>query len=220
MAAATGVTPAATQPDTARTRTLAQRAVDRVPVKWLGTGMLALFLAATAGFGGLAGVKEPEVPVLAAGESFVGAELEMTPVRLAVLDELHGSAVYPADGQRVLVLTMDVRNLSEFARMSAVDGSVAEVRIAGVEDVAPTIVRLDDETISPWLQPLVPARIALAWPVPADAFADGDEAQLLLPTATRYVGQSVVYGVYWDDITVAGHMDLAVEDLGTGEDPA
>lgn len=250
MAAAMGVAPAATQPDSPSSagsgladatgtsakptpvatgapaptaaptakRTLARRALDRVPVKWLSTGLLAVFLAATAAFGGLVEVERPGIPVLDAGETFIGAELEMTPVRIAVLDELRGSGVFPADDERVLTLIMDVQNLSEFARLSSATGSLSETRIEGLEKVAPAIARLDDETGHPWLQPLVPLRVALTWVVPAGAFADGDDVRLLLPTASRYVGQSVRYGVYWTDVAVAAHMNLPVEDLGSGEE--
>ncbi|GAB3632851.1 hypothetical protein GCM10027421_22040 [Microbacterium shaanxiense] len=206
-----------TAPPSAR-RTLAQRAIDRVPVKWLGTGLTVIFLATTAAFGGLAEVPKPKTPLLELGQTFVGAEVEMTPVSLTVVDELRGSGVFPEPGERVLSLVMDVRNLSEFARSSAVDDTLGGLRIEGLEDVKPSIARLDDDTGSPWLQPGIPVRVVASWPVPAPSYTDGARARLLLSTATRGVGQFVLYGVTWDDVRVGGHMDLAVEDLGTAEE--
>lgn len=212
---ATGGAPAT--PDSGAKRTLAQRALDRVPVKWLGTAATVVFLGATAAFGGLAAVPEPEPPLVEQGQTFIGSELEMTPVRATVIDALRGSGVFPLPGERVLTVVMDVQNLSEFARLSASSGTLRDVRLAEGSDLEPSIVRLDDETISPWLQPGVPVRLALSWAVPASLLADGDEVRMLLPDATRSVGQFVVYGVMWSSADVGGIAHIPVSDLGAGE---
>lgn len=212
-------------------RTLTQRALDRVPLKWLGTAALVVFLAVTSLFGGLEAVATPETPVIAAGETVVGAEIEMTPVQATLIDELNTTGVFPDEGERILSVVMDVRNLSEFARASASTDALGLIRVDGLADVLaesgltdlelqsaikPSVARLDDGTFDPWLQPGLPVRLVLSWVIPADAFRDGDTVRISLPTATRAVGQSVIYGIYWTDQQTVAHTDIDIEDLGTG----
>ncbi|MGL3150389.1 hypothetical protein ACSS7Z_08485 [Microbacterium sp. A82] len=224
-----GVAPAAS----GGKRTLAQRAIDRVPVKWLSTAALVVFLGVTALFGGLESAPMPQTPVIAAGDTFIGGELEMTPMRLTVIDKLNSTGIIPTPGeQRILSLVMDVRNLSEFARASSTDSVFGLTRVEGLQDVlestgmtelqvmsglSPSLARLDDGTLNPWLQPEIPVRVVLSWAVPVDAFSDGDSMRLALPTSTRRMGQSVLYGVYWSDQHTGAYVDLAIEDLGKGE---
>lgn len=217
---APGTQTAATAVDSGTKRTLAQRALDRVPVKWLGTAGTVVFLAATAAFGGLAAVPEPEPPAVEVGQTFIGSELEITPVRATVIDRLRGSGVFPQPGERVLTVVMDVRNLSEFARLSATDGALRDVRLEGFEAVDASIARLDDGLIAPWLQPGVAARVVLSWAVPAGMVSEGDDVRMLLPDSTRSMGQFVLHGVVWSDATVGGILTIPVEDLGTGEESA
>ncbi|MGM7671699.1 hypothetical protein [Microbacterium sp. A93] len=231
--AATATMPGAAPAASGGKRTLAQRAIDRVPVKWLSTAALAVFLGVTALFGGLEAVPTPETPVIAAGDTFIGGELEMTPVRLTVIDKLGSTGVFPTPGeQRILSLVMDVRNMSEFARASSTDSVLGLTRVEGLQDVletteltelqvmsgiSPSVARLDDGTFGPWLQPEIPVRVVLSWAVPVGAFSDGDTMRLALPTSTRRMGQSVLYGVYWSDQYTGAYADLAIEDLGKGE---
>lgn len=225
-------TAGATAAAPAHTRTLAQRAIDRVPVKWLSTAALAVFLGATALFGGLETVPPPETPVVAVGETVIGAEIEMTPVQATVIDELTTTGVNPDDGERILSLVIDARNLSEFARTSSAPETLGGVRVEGMTDVlsgagqtdleirsgiAPVVARLDDGTFAPWLQPEIPVRLVLSWAIPAGAFGDGDTVRLSLPTANRGLGQSVLYGVYWPDQRTAAYTDVVIEDLGAGD---
>jgi hypothetical protein len=260
LAAAFGATPAATKPGTAMRpdgpdggasaastpaaavtpaaaagpagkRNLAQRALDRVPLKWLSTAALVVFLGITSLFGGLEAVAAPETPVVAAGETVVGAEIEMTPVQATLIDELNRTGVFPDEGERIFSVVMDVRNLSEFARSSASTDALGLVSVEGLAEllsdsgltdlevqsaVKPVVARLDDGTFSPWLQPGLPVRVVLSWAIPADAFLDGDTVRVSLPTATRSIGQSVIYGVYWSDQRTVAYTDIAIEDLGTG----
>lgn len=213
-------TAAATATATGAKRSLAQRALDRVPVKWVGTAATVVFLAATAAFGGLAAVPEPEPALVEHGQTYIGSELEITPVRATVIDQLRGTGVYPQPGERVLTVVLDVRNLSEFARLSTSSGALRDVRLEGFEHLEPSIARLDDETIAPWLQPGVAARVVLSWAVPADLAGDGDDVRMLLPDSTRSMGRFVLYGVVWSDAEIGGILVLAVEDLGTGEESA
>jgi len=199
----------------------ARAAIDRVPARWLATGATGVFLAVTAAFGGLASVPEPPLPEIGPGETFTGAELAMTPIRVTVAEELEYSGLIADAGvdERVLTLIMDVTNLSDVPRRAESDGSASEVRIEGFPDVAPAIARLEDENFAvAWLQPNVPTQIALSWLVSADDVADLTEVRVVLHTATEYVGSSVMHGRYWDDVTVAGFADLPVEELPPAED--
>lgn len=221
----------ATAPASAGTRTLAQRALDRVPLKWLSTGALVVFLAITSLFGGLEAAPVPKTPVVAVGETVVGGEIEMTPVQATLIDELNSTGVFPDEGERILSVVVDVRNLSEFARPSVSENGLGLVRVEGLAEllagsglaayevergITPTVARLDDGTGSPWLQPGLPVRLVLSWPIPTDAFSDGDTVRISLPAATRAVGQSVIYGIYWTDEHTAAYTDIVIEDLGTG----
>ncbi|MGW8483054.1 hypothetical protein ACWGJP_07925 [Microbacterium sp. NPDC055903] len=191
---------------------------NRVSSKSIAGAFTVLVLASTAAFGGLATAAVPPLPEIAAGETFTGAELEMTPQRAVLVDELPGSGVFPEDGERVLAVILDVTNLDTEARSSTADGSVGEIRLTELPEVAPSVARYDDATASPWLQPGVAATVVLSWVVPADLVAEGDDIRIALHTATEYVGTSVIYGEYWDDIEVAGYADLVAEDVGAGAD--
>jgi len=214
-------------------RTLATRALERVPLKWLSSAALVVFLGVTALFGGLEPAPSPETPVIAAGETFVGAEVEMTPVRAILVDKLNATGIFPTPGeQRSLSVILDARNLSEFARLSSVSSVLDPVRVDGLseligeqnltpaqtqEGISPSIARLDDGTLGPWLQPGLPVRLVLTWAVPADAFSDGDTMRIALPTGTRAVGQSVIYGVYWDAMRTGAYADIVIDDRGEGD---
>ncbi len=191
---------------------------SKVSTKWIGGAFTVIVLAATAGFGGLNTVPTPPVPEIASGESFTGALLEYTPQRAVLIDELAETTVRPADGERLLVVIIDVENLDDEPRSSTSDESGKWIRVEGAPDVSPAVVRYDDSTLGPRLQPGVPATLVLTWAVPKDAFAAGDEIRLALPDATEFVGTSVVFGEYWDDITVGAYADLVAEDVGAGVD--
>ena len=189
---------------------------SRVSTKWFGGAATVLILGATAGFGGLGAVPEPPLPELGPGDTFTGAGMEMTPQRAVLIDELGEAGIRVEEGQRVLAVIMDVTNIDDAARPSTGDGGITEIRIEGAPDVAPSVARYDDTTLSPWLQPGVTAPLVLAWAVPADAFAEGDDLRVALHTATEFTGEYFVYGDYWDDVEVAAHASLPIEDVGAG----
>lgn len=197
----------------------ARAAIDRVPAKWIGTAATALFLASTAAFGGLADVPKPPLAEIGTGETFIGAELEMTPVRATLATESRGSGVFPKDGERVLTLVMDATSVSDVARSASAVGSLAEIRLEGHPDVEPRIVRVDDPNlVVPWLQPGVPTQVALSWLIPEADAANLSKARFALHTATEYVGSTVMHGRYWDDVTVAAYATLPVEKLASSEE--
>jgi hypothetical protein len=152
-------------------------------------------------------------------------------VQATLIDELNTTGVFPEEGERILSLVLDVRNLSEFARSSASTDALGLVRVEGLAElleesgltafevqsgIKPSVARLDDGTGSPWLQPGLPVRLVLSWAIPTDAFNDGETVRLSLPAATRAVGQSVLYGIYWTDQHTAAYTGIVIEDLGAG----
>ena len=208
---------AQTAPDDAPARTPRAKWItavaDRVPVKWLGGIATGVVLVATAAFGGLEAVAVPPLPELTAGESFTGAALEMTVQRAVLTDELSEARTTAAPGERLLVVVMDVTNLDDDPRSTAVRGSLSAVRLERLPDAAPTIVRADDSAFGPWLQPDVPAELLLTWAVPASEFVDGDDLRIALPTAHEQTGKYFIAGDYWTDVSVAAFLTLPLEDL-------
>ncbi|WP_243229544.1 hypothetical protein [Microbacterium sp. CIAB417] len=213
VAPASGPSPA---PRTPTSKKWVTAVADRVSTKWIGGIATALILGATAAFGGLGTVPEPPLPELSAGETFTGAGLEMTPQRAVLIDELSDTGVTPAEGERLLVLLVDVTNIDDTARPATATGSVAEIRVDDAPDVAGAIARYDDTTLNPWLQPGVPAPLVLTWAVPADAYAGGDELRVALHTATEYSGEFFIHGDYWEDVEVGAYATLSIEDVGAG----
>lgn len=191
---------------------------SRVSTKWIGGAATVLILGATAAFGGLEAVPEPPLPEIGAGDTFTGAGWEMTPQRAVLIDELRETGVLPKEGERLLVVIMDVTNVDDAARSSAAttSASLSEIRIEGAPDVPPSIARYDDSTLSPWLQPGVPAELVLTWAVPTDALEDDDDVRVVLHTATERTGEDYIFGEYWSDVEVGAYATLSVKDVGAG----
>src|SRR5688572_26515536 len=83
-------------------------ASDRVPTRWFTGIGTALFLVATAAFGGLATAAEPEITALAPGEAHRNDQLSMTIERAVLVDEFPEAGVYVDDGERVLAVLLTV----------------------------------------------------------------------------------------------------------------
>ena len=198
----------------------ARRTVDLIPTPWLITGAGAVLLTTTAAFGGLATVPPDPIPQLSTGDAFVGSDFEMTVVDVEVRDERGNAAVFPDDekGERVLVVTLDVVNAFPTPRTSTSNGldawSIDGVAIEGVDD-RPVLSRADDGTISPVLQPDVPARLLAAWAVGPHDVEAGDEITLTLPDSTHQVGRSIVSGDYWDEVRVGTTVSATVREGAT-----
>jgi hypothetical protein len=112
---------------------------------------------------------------------------------------------------------MDVTNVDDAARSSSIGkGSLTAIRVEDAPDIEPAVARYDDTTLTPWLQPGVPAQLVLTWAVPASGFSDGDDIRMALPTATEYTGEFFVYGEYWEDEETGAYAALSIEDVGAG----
>ncbi|MFB7249957.1 hypothetical protein [Microbacterium sp. NPDC056234] len=215
LASASSTAPAGTD---AQPKKWVSAVTSRVSTKWIGGTATVLILGATAAFGGLGAVPEPPLPEVAAGDTFTGAGWEMTPQRAVLIDELNETGVRPKEGERLLVVVMDVTNVDDAARQSSssAEGSLSAIRVEDAPDIAPMIARYDDTTLYPWLQPGVPAQLVLTWAIPASGFAGGDDIRVALPTATEYTGEFFVYGEYWDDEQIGAHATLPLDDVGAG----
>ena len=195
----------------------ARQSIDLVPTSWLITGAGALLLGATALFGGLEAAAVDPTPSVAVGEVFAGSDLEMTVVGVELRDERGKALVFPDEeqGERVLVVVVDVVNTFDSPRRSSDNGAdspvIDGIRLEGLDE-PPTISRADDGEASPALQPDVPARLLLAWLVGPDDFRTGDEVTLTLPDSTHYVGKNIVRGDYWDDVVVGATVTTTIDE--------
>lgn len=201
-----------------------RRATDRVPTKWftaIGTG---LFLAVTAAFGGLAPVAAEDAPLhrLTAGETHSNAQVDIAVQRAVLIDELRGSGASPdvEAGERLLVLLVELTGArDEPVWTFGTDGVQRTIRLAGDERDAVGVVREDDQTPNPWLQPDVPALVAFTWTVPGDAYAEGDLLEVVLSVRTIETGQLLFTGEYWSAPAPAAVVSVTIEDAGAGAAP-
>ncbi|MGX1934158.1 hypothetical protein [Microbacterium resistens] len=188
-------------------------AVGRIPTAWLITAGAGLLLASTAAFGGLATVAD-DPPRLTAGGEYAGAGFEMSVVRADIVDAY---ANLPAEAQlathRVLRLEMDVENTGVFPRNTDARGSVREVEVRGFPGPPGAILRADDRTFSPWLQPGVPSRLVLVWVVPRDT--PTGELELALPLASQKADSTRQTAWAYDG--VGAYVTLPLTDGGAGD---
>lgn len=193
-------------------------AADKLPTSWLAGLGTAAFLAVTAAFGGLAPVAATPLAELTAGDEHVNTQLSVVVERAVLIDDFPEAGVRAEPGQRVLTLVLKVENRWTKPLPPRGDESVSQaVRLPALGDVPPeTVARLDDATMSPWLQPGVPARLAATWAVDDEAFAGGEDLTVDLRDASLHTGRFVRAGDYWDDLRVAAHVTVVVEDLGAG----
>ncbi|WP_163634206.1 hypothetical protein [Microbacterium sp. B35-04] len=192
-------------------------ATDRVPTRWFAGIATGAFLLVTAAFGGLATASPPAPARLEPGDAHVTAERSLTVQRAVLIDELPDAGVLPEAGERVFAIVADVEN--EWDRpVSAGSGGIGDsLTVEGIDsDVS--AARYDDTTLSPQMQPHVPARIVFAWAVPADAFAADDEVPVTLYARSLYTGSFVTTGQWWTDPVRDAVVTVEVEDVGAGVD--
>ncbi|MFD6699939.1 MULTISPECIES: hypothetical protein [unclassified Microbacterium] len=203
----------------ARATAWARKMADKVPTGWLITGAGAVLLASTAAFGGLADVPKPKTPELRVGQHYVGSDLDMSVVSAAIGGEVRGTSLYPTDGQRTLVVVLDVTNEFDKPRSAGVKDALAGIGVDGIDTVRFNANRTVDGTSVSYLQPDVPARVRVAWLVDAGEVAVGDEIRLALPDSTHYVGQLFTQGDYWSDLRTGAYVTVKV-DAVPAEDEA
>jgi hypothetical protein len=191
---------------------------DRVPTSWFTGIATAVFLAVTAAFGGLADVPAPPLPRLAAGDTHVNDQLAITVERAVLIDEFAEAGVEVEPGERVLALVVRAENRWTEPLDTGGDHSVASaLRIPALGDEPPAAVaRFDDATVSPWLQPGVPAELVVTWAVADDAFAEGELLDIDLRNETLHTGELVAAGRWWDDPVTAARLEVELTDVGAG----
>lgn len=198
--------------------------VDRVPTRWFAGIATGLFLAGTAAFGGLATAATPSIPELEPGEAHVTAQRTLTIERAVLVDELPEAGVYPDPdrNERVVAILAIAENrwTSPQSAAAAVNlepsAFARSVSVGGLPSEGSTNARYDDGTVGPWLQPGVPVELVMAWTVDADAFADGDEIEVVLNSLSLYTASFVAEGEWWQDPVASATMTLTLDDLGAG----
>ncbi len=188
---------------------------DRVPTAWFATIGTGLVLAATAAFGGLDTAPAPQPVAVEPGAPFDTEPFVLTATRAVLSDELSLAGAYPADGQRVLAVLIEVENTHGTAQ-SSMQSLAHAVTVSVTDEPVATIARTDDETLSPWLQPRVPAEVVLTWLVDAEELKGGDPVTVTLHDLTLHTGSFVAAGQWWTDPRPAATLALTVEDRGAG----
>jgi len=203
-----------------RARTL----YDRVPTKWLITGISAALLGLSAVLGGLNDVPATPIPQIEAGQPYVGERLTITADRAALIDAFPEQGVRPADGNRLLVVIATVENTSnDPVRIATLTSKADTLLPVGVEfaqqATAPSaILVFDDGSTVSTVQPGIPVEVAFVWEVPADELSDGDELRVDLLDRTYQGDATVYFGDRFSDDFVAGYLAFTIEDLGAGSD--
>jgi hypothetical protein len=195
---------------------------DRLPTKWLVTGISAVLLGASALLGGLDDVPQPDTPQFEVGDRYEAVQLAIEPERASLIDGFPEQGVMPEDGNRLLVVVATVENTwtdpLRIATGNTEPDSLVPVDLDLIGDYdAPTdIIVFDDGTTVSTVQPNVPVKVAYVWEVPAGSLADGDELRVDV-LDREYQGEAAIYfGDRFSDFHVAGYVTFTVEDLGAG----
>ena len=201
-----------------RARTL----YDRLPTKWLITGISAVLLGISALLGGLDDVPTVPIPELEVGEPYAALQLTVTPERATLIDGFPEQGVRPADGNRLLVVVATVENTwTDPVRIATLTAEADSLLPVGVdlasEYTAPTtVIVFDDGTQVSTVQPHVPVKLAYIWEVPTGSLTDGDELRVDV-LDREYRGEAATYfGDRFSDFHVAGYVTFTLEDVGAG----
>jgi hypothetical protein len=195
---------------------------DRLPTKWLVTGITTVLLALSAVLGGLDDAPRAPTPEIEPGDSYAALQLTLTAERASLIDGFPEQLVMPDEGYRLLVVVATVENTwHEPVRIAAVSGAADSLLPVGVDfadqATAPSsIIVFDDGSQVSTVQPDVPVRVAYVWEVPADALADGDELRVDILDREHQGEAAVYFGDRFSDFHVAAFVTLTVEDLGAG----
>ncbi len=177
---------------------------------WLALVAAVLVTALT---GGLRAAPTPEPERVEAG-----ADVDLGPVRLAarswtIRDDIATNGLEYAEAAAWLVVEADVTALTDatitFPQRSL--GLPPELRVDGEPD---RVLLLADATLSPGLQPGLPARVALLWPV-GDVPDLGDDLAVSY-LRSRLSDSTIDAGRVWRADGVAAHTTLPRDDA-TGD---
>lgn len=188
---------------------------DRVPTAWFAGIATVLFLAVTAAFGSLNTQPQPAPRAVAAGQVHTSDQASLTVERAVLLDAFPQAGITVEPGQRVLAV--QVRAVNNWTRPLPTTGGTGSlsqsVGIRGLHGVHPeAAARFDDATVSPVLQPRVPAELVFTWAVPASRFHDGDAVRVTLYDQSLHTGTFVASGQYWTDPVASAIVTVPVTD--------
>lgn len=198
-------------------------ATDRVPTKWFAAIGTGVFLMVSAAFGGLADAPEAPVATLDLGAPHTTEQITLEIQEVVVVDDLPELYLDLAPGHRVVAVLVHATNeWTEPQTATLLSSGIRDLLrldIEGLADARPIeIVRVDDNTATPVLQPGLRTPLAFLWSVPADTVADGDDVTVQVFDETFSVGQVVWSARLWGDPVLAATVDATVEDLGGLED--
>lgn len=200
-------------------RSWAKKAADRIPTGWIITSVGAILLGATAAFGGLAPAPQPKPVELSAGERYTGSMLDMAVISAGVGGDIDGTIVDPEQGQRTLIVVLDVTNQFTAPRLARSKDTMGGVGIEGVKLDGVDVTRTIDGSSVLEFQPGVPTRVRLAWLIDGDQVRAGDRIRVALPDSTHYVGSFVQRGDYFSDVRTGAYATVRVEELPEEEAP-
>jgi hypothetical protein len=198
--------------------------LDRLPTKWLISSVAALLLLFSSVLGGLDDAPVAPVPTLDAKESTTGTQLKIAVSRALLIDAFPEQGITPQDGNRLLVISATVENVWKSPLRLATDPSapdaVVPVGVPGISSDTPAyaVVVIDDGAKSSPVQPGVPADLVFVWEVANDALAAGDNVRVDILDRTLEGWGFITYGERFSDPFVAAHVDLTLDDVGTGAD--
>lgn len=189
-----------------------------MPTGWITGAFTGLFLLVTAAFGGLAKAPTPGLTTIEAGERYENAQLALQIERAVLIDTFVEAGASAGPGERVLAVSVLAENRWRSPLITTGDHSVSQaLRVQGLGDAAPTAVaRMDDATLTPWLQPGVPAELVVTWVIADDALSEGDEVEFVIRDAVLHTGKAVTYGESWVDAKPAARVLTEVIDVGAG----
>jgi hypothetical protein len=197
---------------------------DRLPTRWLFTGVAGLLLLVSAAFGGLDDAPTSPPPTIEAGDTATGVHFSVAVSRVLLIDALPELGLTPPPGSRLLVVGATVENQRtmplRLATFPLEPDSVLPVGVAGIEATTPamTVAVLDDGAEASPLQPGVPADVVYVWEVAADALAAGDDIRVDILDRTVEGRATISFGERLSDPFVIAHVDVPLGDVGAGAD--
>lgn len=183
-------------------------------------GVIAALIGVIAGLGGFRTAAMADPPRAELGDELDSAGMIVTVDRVAVMDDLDASGVFPdADaGERVLAVMVTITNLDDEPRPAWRTASVDDYRLEHRPDDAPSVKVLGDVAFNiTELQPGVPTTVVLSWAVADGEIAQGAGVGVVVPDAVKGGIGAISGDEMWDELPPAAVVTAVPEDLGTGE---